>query len=67
MEALIKETGVAPEMANIIGVEVEKQIKSLSIEIITSPLIRELVDVKLLEYGLEDARRKHTAIGRTAI
>jgi ribonucleoside-triphosphate reductase len=63
VEALIKETGVAQEMANIIGVEVEKQIKSLSIEIITSPLIRELVDVKLLEYGLEDARRKHTRLG----
>lgn len=63
VEALIKETGVAPEMANIIGVEVEKQIKSLNIEIITSPLVRELVDVKLLEYGLEDARRKHTRLG----
>jgi ribonucleoside-triphosphate reductase len=63
VEALIKETGIAPEMANIIGVEVEKQIKSLSIEIITSPLVRELVDVKLLEYGLEDARRKHTRLG----
>jgi len=63
IEALMKETGVAAEMANIIGVEVEKQIKSLNIEVITSPLIRELVDVKLLEYGLEDARRKHTRLG----
>ncbi len=63
VEALIKETGLAAEMANIIGVEVEKQIRSLNIEIITSPLVRELVDVKLLEYGLEDARRKHTRLG----
>jgi ribonucleoside-triphosphate reductase (formate) len=63
VEALIKETDIAAEMANIIGVEVEKQIKSLNIETITSPLIRELVDVKLLEYGLEDARRKHTRLG----
>jgi len=63
VEALMKETGIPSEMANIIGVEVEKQIKSLNIEIITSPLIRELVDVKLLEYGLEDARRKHTRLG----
>ena len=61
--ALINETGLNAEMANIIGVEVEKQIKSLNIDIITSPLIRELVDVKLLEYGLEDARRKHTRLG----
>jgi ribonucleoside-triphosphate reductase len=63
VEALMKETGIPADMANIIGVEVEKQIKSLNIEIITSPLIRELVDVKLLEYGLEDARRKHTRLG----
>jgi ribonucleoside-triphosphate reductase (formate) len=63
IEALILETGITNEMANIIGVEVEKQIKSLNIEVITSPLIRELVDVKLLEYGLEDARRKHTRLG----
>lgn len=63
VEALMKETGLASEMANIIGVEVEKQIKSLNIDVITSPLIRELVDVKLLEYGLEDARRRHTRLG----
>jgi anaerobic ribonucleoside-triphosphate reductase len=63
VEALVKETGLAMEMASIIGVEVEKQIKSLNIDVITSPLIRELVDVKLLEYGLEDARRKHTRLG----
>ena len=58
VEALVRETGIKPEVANIIGVEVEKQIKALSIETITAPLIRELVDVKLLEYGLEEARRK---------
>jgi len=63
VEALMNETGIEAEMANIIGVEVEKQIKSLNIDVITSPLIRELVDVKLLEYGLEDARRKHTRLG----
>ena len=63
IDALIRETNVNPDMANIIGVEVEKQIRSLNIEVITSPLIRELVDVKLLEYGLEDARRKHTRLG----
>ncbi len=63
VEALIRETGLRREVANIIGVEVEKQIQGLSIESITAPLIRELVDVKLLEYGLEDARRKHTRLG----
>ena len=63
VEALIRETGIKPEVALIIGVEVEKQIKGLSIDTITAPLVRELVDVKLLEYGLEEARRKHTRLG----
>ncbi len=63
VDALIKETGVKKELAEIIGLEVEKQVKKLSVEFITAPLIRELVDVKLLEYGLEDMRRKHTRLG----
>lgn len=62
-KALIRETGIAEELANIIGVEVEKQIRTMRIKVITAPLIRELVDVKLLEYGLEDIRRKHTRLG----
>jgi ribonucleoside-triphosphate reductase len=63
IEALIKETGIKKELAYIIGVEVEKQIQGLSLTTITAPLIRELVDVKLLEYGLETTRRKHTRLG----
>jgi len=62
-EALVKETGLKKEIANIIGVEVEKEILGLNLTNITAPLIRELVDVKLLEYGLEEARRKHTRLG----
>jgi ribonucleoside-triphosphate reductase len=63
VDALIKETDVRRELAEIIGLEVEKQVKKLSIEYITAPLVRELVDVKLLEYGLEDTRKKHTRLG----
>jgi len=63
VEALVLETGIKPEIATIIAIEVEKQIRASSIKNITAPLIRELVDVKLLEYGLEDARRKHTRLG----
>jgi len=62
-EALITETGLKREIANILGVEVEKEILGLNLTNITAPLIRELVDVKLLEYGLEEARRKHTRLG----
>jgi ribonucleoside-triphosphate reductase len=63
VEALAKETGLNPEIAGIIAIEVEKQIRAMAVKNITAPLIRELVDVKLLEYGLEEARRKHTRLG----
>ncbi|MFA4858316.1 MAG: anaerobic ribonucleoside-triphosphate reductase [Candidatus Margulisiibacteriota bacterium] len=61
--ALIRETELDSATADLIGLEVEEQIRSLKIETITSPLIRELVDVKLLEHGLEEARRRHTRLG----
>ena len=63
IEALMRETGLSPEIGSIIAIEVEKQVKAMAVKNITAPLIRELVDVKLLEYGLEDARRKHTRLG----
>jgi len=63
VDALIKETGLDSELADEIGIEVEEQIAKLNISTLTAPLIRELVDVKLLEHGLEDARRKHTRLG----
>ncbi|MFA6170219.1 MAG: anaerobic ribonucleoside-triphosphate reductase [Candidatus Margulisiibacteriota bacterium] len=61
--ALVRETGIDQNVAEMIGKEVEVQIKNLNLKNVTSPLIRELVDVKLLEFGLEDARRKHTRLG----
>ncbi|MBU0671679.1 MAG: anaerobic ribonucleoside-triphosphate reductase, partial [Candidatus Margulisbacteria bacterium] len=61
--ALVKETGLNSEIASIIAIEVDKQIRAMAVKNITAPLVRELVDVKLLEYGLEDARRKHTRLG----
>jgi len=63
IRALIKETQLSEEIATIIAVEVEKQVRAMDVKTITAPLVRELVDVKLLEYGLEDARRKHTRLG----
>ena len=63
VEALVRETKVDPEMAELIGQEVEVQIKQLNLRTVTAPLIRELVDVKLLEHGLEEARRRHTRLG----
>lgn len=61
--ALVRETGMDEEMAEIIAQEVEEQIKQMDLRSLTAPLIRELVDVKLLEHGLEEARRRHTRLG----
>jgi len=63
VEALVRETELNRELAEDIGQEVENQIKSMKLKSVTSPLIRELVDVKLLEFGLEEARRRHTRLG----
>ncbi|MFH1501005.1 MAG: anaerobic ribonucleoside-triphosphate reductase [archaeon] len=61
--SLIKETEIAEEQADGIAMEVEKFVKNLNLTYISSPLIRETVNVKLLEYGLEDARKRYTRVG----
>ena len=61
--ALIKETLIDSDTANSISMEVENIIKSSGIQFITSPLVRELVNAKLVERGLENARKMHTRLG----
>ncbi|MGC8809681.1 MAG: anaerobic ribonucleoside-triphosphate reductase [bacterium] len=63
VDALLRETNIAQEVAEKISREVEEQIISSKISLVTAPLIRELVDAKLIEYGLEEARKKHTRLG----
>ncbi len=63
INALIREADVEPEIAEKISREVEQQIKNWDVQILTAPLIREMVDVKLIEHGLERARRVHTRLG----
>jgi ribonucleoside-triphosphate reductase len=63
VNALIREAKVEPEVAEKISKEVEAQIKNWEIRVLTAPLIREIVNVKLIEYGLEDARKVHTRLG----
>jgi anaerobic ribonucleoside-triphosphate reductase len=63
VEALIRETGIAEATAEEISREVEKQIVSSGISLLTTGLIRELVDAKLIERGLEQARRMHARLG----
>ncbi len=63
VESLIKETGISRELAEEIALEVERGIKALDLEFISAPLIREIVNVKLLERGLEEARKSYTRLG----
>ena len=63
VDALVRETFVDQDTADSISLEVEKQILASGIKKLTSPLIRELVDAKLIERGLEQARKMHTRLG----
>ncbi len=63
VDALVLETYVEVETAELISREVEETVAASGIKAITAPLIRELVDAKLIEHGLESARRMHTRLG----
>jgi len=63
VDALIRETYVDFDTAKEIAQEVEDLITTSKIKMITAPLIRELVDTKLIERGLEQARKMHTRLG----
>jgi ribonucleoside-triphosphate reductase (formate) len=63
VDALIREACVDFDTANAIALEVEDLIATSKIRMITAPLIRELVDAKLIERGLEQARKMHTRLG----
>ncbi len=55
---LIEETGASQETAFEIATETWKELKKLNVEYLTAPMIREMVNTKLIEYGLEDIRRR---------
>jgi anaerobic ribonucleoside-triphosphate reductase len=63
VDALVRETNVDLDTAKEVGREVEELIATSKIKMLTAPLIRELVDAKLIEKGLEQARRMHTRLG----
>ena len=63
IDALVRETYIDIDTAELISNEVEKQIFTSQTRVLTAPLIRELVDAKLIEHGLEQARRMHTRLG----
>lgn len=63
VDALLRETFIDEGTSEVISLEVENNIRKSGIKVITAPLIRELVNAKLLERGLEEHRRQHTRLG----
>lgn len=63
VNALIRETKIDIKTAEEIAREVENLIFTSKIRMITAPLIREIVNTKLIERGFEDARKMHTRLG----
>ena len=61
--ALIKETMLDEGTAKDIAGEVEKMLTAAGVKMVTAPLVRELVNSKLVEKGLEKERLKHTRLG----
>jgi len=62
-ESLSKETGTDPELSLIIAKSVEKYLENLNLDFVSGPLIRELINVQLLERGMEDVRARYTRLG----
>jgi len=63
VDALVRETYIDADTAEKISREVEEMMAHSAIKVITAPLIRELVNAKLIEKGLENHRMMHTRIG----
>ncbi|MFA5393514.1 MAG: anaerobic ribonucleoside-triphosphate reductase [Candidatus Ratteibacteria bacterium] len=63
VEALCRETGISQNIADIISLEIEEEIIASRTQTLTAPLIREMVNAKLVEYGYEEERRRHTRLG----
>ncbi|MDH3324155.1 MAG: hypothetical protein OEL89_00790 [Candidatus Peregrinibacteria bacterium] len=61
----MRETSLLPEQAKLITLECLRTIIDIAhkIKTITAPLIREIINVKLLQYGFEKARLEYTRIG----
>jgi ribonucleoside-triphosphate reductase len=63
VDTLIRETDVPEHEAFKIARSVERQVKRLQGETITTSQIREMVDAKLLERGYVDEARQHQRMG----
>lgn len=62
-KTLIVETGASEELAYEIATDVWKELKKLRVDYLTAPMIREIVNTKLVEHGLETLRKRYTRLG----
>ncbi len=63
IQALENETGLERDLAEKISEETEETILNSNVQLVSSSLIREIVNVKLIEHGLENSRLRHTRLG----
>ncbi len=62
-DSLVKETGVDRALAEEIALAVEDRIDSTNLLTVTTAIIREFVDLELLERGLTTTLKRHTHLG----
>ena len=62
-ESLIRETGASKRLAGEISEQVEKRITASNLKHVSTAIIREFVDLELLERGLERVHKKHANVG----
>ncbi|MEN6509257.1 MAG: anaerobic ribonucleoside-triphosphate reductase [Smithella sp.] len=63
VDALLREADIDYLLAAEISRDVEQQIVASGIGLLTTPLVRELVNARLIEKGLEKERRLHGRLG----
>ncbi len=63
VEALTRETRMPEDDAERVAKAVESLVERASLTTLTAPLVRELVDSKLVELGLERYRARHMRLG----
>lgn len=63
VDAMMRETLIDHDTATAISKDVESLIRKSGIKVVTAPLIREMVNARLIERGLEHARKMHTRLG----
>ncbi len=62
-DSLVKEAGIAPSIAEEIAAAVEDRIDSTNLVTVTTAIIREMVDLELLERGMTIAHKRHSHLG----